>query len=183
VNRIPRAFEPNALGLAGLRPAVDWFAQGKGVASRKWDGVPVLLHPTEEGGWMAFRGIRFLLGLPEPPRFLRHGIDGAMVSGWLPVGEDDEDVVLALGRLYHAGLPIYPGTYELCGPGIKDNPEGFELPTLLRHGGLAYIRTPRSLDDLVMFMIEHPAEGIVWEYDGALCQLTRKDVGLEWPEP
>lgn len=182
MQRIPKAFVPNEHGLATARPSFQWFANGLGIASRKWDGLPVLVNPLEDGSYGFFRGIRFDQALPPPPRFIESGRADGEVSGWMPARPDDPDLNDALRSIFEAGLPISPGTYELVGPDIKGNPEGFDHPTLLKHGAFAYLRCPRTLEDLIVFLIANPSEGIVWEYEGAMCQLTRADVGLDWPE-
>jgi hypothetical protein len=187
VKRIPCAFvKDERTGFVTPRPTVDWFAAGLGVAHRKWDGIPYLLDWSREGdgGLVVYRGIRFTKDDPTPIRFIQTSDAGAAeTTGWVQVGGADEAVMVGLEGLVANGKPIEAGTYELCGPGIKGNHEGLEYPTLFRHDLISYLRTPRRLDDLIAFMIQldPPGEGLVWLYGDQLCQLSRRDVGLDWP--
>jgi hypothetical protein len=186
MRRIPSAFvrDPET-GFPTGQPAFDWFAAGHGVAYRKWDGKPCLLEQHDDG-WAFYRGIRLEPGDPVPLRLARTSPEGDRIAtGWLPIsGEDDHEDPLfaALGNLGNR-TTVLPGSYELCGPGINDNPEGLDEPTLLHHRLLAYLHVPRQLDPLIYWLAEYddPGEGIVWWYGDAACQITRLDVGLPWP--
>ena len=182
--RIPCAFmKDEQTGFVTNRPAIDWFAAGEGVATRKWDGIPYLLN-VEDGGLIAYRGVRLTPDDPTPIRFIQTSdAGGPDITGWMGVGNTDEALVVALDAYGQTGKPFEPGTYELCGPGIKGNHEGFDYPTLLRHDLVSYLRCPRQLDDVIAFMLmmDPPGEGIVWRYGNQYCKLTRQDVGLEWP--
>jgi len=74
---------------------------------------------------------------------------------------------------------ITPGTYELCGPKVQGNPEGFSEHRLIRHGH----EVIRDLDDascdfdsLRAWLQAHEWEGIVWHHpDGRMAKLKRRD--------
>ena len=186
MKRIPCAFVRHPeTGLVTSQPAVDWFAAGYGVATRKWDGIPYLIDwsPKDEA-FIAYRGARLDPDAPRPLRFIQTSDAGAPeLCGWMAIGDGDEAFMTALEARALSGRPPEPGAYELCGPGIKGNHERFPIPTLVRHDLVSYIRTPRTLDHLIAFLLQlpEPGEGLVWTYGDQSCQLTRQDVGLPWP--
>ena len=72
------------------------------------------------------------------------------------------------------------GTYELCGPKINGNPEGFGVHELVRHGATKYPQCPRSFDEIREFLIKEGIEGIVWYRDnGEMCKVKLKDYGIK----
>lgn len=185
MKRIPRAFKLNPqTGLVTPQSAFDWFAAGEGIATRKWDGIPYLIGWNDDvDSYVLYRGVRLGPNDPVPIKLVQTSDAGAIeTTGWITVGTDDEGMD-ALASYMASGRPIEPGTYELCGPGIKGNHEGFKAPTLVKHGLISYLRCPRTLDDIIHFMIRgmDPAEGIVWRHGDQYCQLTRRDIGLDWP--
>ena len=174
-------------GFPTIRPAVDWFAAGLGVAHRKWDGIPYLIEWSDEhASLVAHRGVK--LGPNDPvPLQLRRTSDAGHypITGWLQGDTNNDNLFMdALHTVFAAGRSMpTAGTYELCGPDIKGNPENLKQHALLRHDLISYLRCPRQLDEVVHFMLAgmEPAEGIVWHYQGQYCQLTRADIGLPWP--
>ena len=67
------------------------------------------------------------------------------------------------------------GTYELCGPKVQKNTEGFEHYTLVRHG-CETLDAPRDFDGLKAFLKDCPHEGIVWHHqDGRMVKIKRTD--------
>lgn len=185
MKRPPCAFVRNEqTGLATIQPAVPWFAQGHGFATRKWDGIPYLIEWSDEhSAYLAYRGVTLDPDEPIPIKLKQTSDAGVVpVTGWISVGNAESPLFETITADIQAGRKFAPGTYELCGPGIKDNHEGFDQVGLIKHDLITYLRCPRVLDDLIMFMIQHPSEGLVWKYGEQYCQLTRHDVGLPWPE-
>lgn len=184
MKRIPCAFRKDPqTGLATLQPAVSWFAEGYGLATRKWDGIPFLLaKPDDEEAYLFYKGFRSGIQAEWPKRTIITSDDGEEVTGWMPVSPSNQWFMQILQHRAETGKPFSPGGYELCGPNVKGNPEGLEADQLLEHSLVSYLYTPRQLDDLIAFMCRiDPGEGIVWQYGGELCQVTRRDVGLPWP--
>jgi hypothetical protein len=71
------------------------------------------------------------------------------------------------------------GTYELCGPKVQKNPEGFPTHVLVRHGSVEVPR-PESMDfeSVRSWVLSMPFEGIVFHHeDGRMCKIRRKDFG------
>lgn len=74
------------------------------------------------------------------------------------------------------------GTYELVGPKVQGNPEGFGKHTLLLHGahelqGLIY---PLTFENLRDYLETVNIEGIVFHHpDGRMCKLRKSDYGIK----
>jgi hypothetical protein len=93
-------------------------------------------------------------------------------QGWLPVGDGPED---AYHREAFEGQP--DGTYELVGPKIQGNPEGYERHTLVPHS-LAdqYPDFPRDFEGIKAALEHAKIEGVVWHHpDGRMAKIKRKD--------
>lgn len=76
---------------------------------------------------------------------------------------------------------VEDGTYELCGPKVQGNPEGFEKHTLVLHGAhqlmLVY---PLTFENLRDYLESVDIEGIVFHHkDGRMCKLRKSDYGLK----
>ena len=149
----------------------EWVLAGEGFATRKWDGTACAiiggkLYKRLE--WDAQKG-------PAPVEWIHHDFDPNARSGhgWLPVGIGPEDWI---HRLVSAeGLP--DGTYELCGPRVGKNPDGFAEYTLVPHGNVVFDDCPRTFDDLGPWLHAHaPMEGVVWHHpDGRMVKIKRRD--------
>lgn len=76
-----------------------------------------------------------------------------------------------------AGLP--DGTYELCGPKVQGNPEGFPTHTLVRHGAHPLPSAPRAFAALREYFAVAGVEGVVWHHpDGRMVKIKAKDFGI-----
>jgi len=75
----------------------------------------------------------------------------------------------------------YDGTYELCGPKIQGNPEGFGSHILIRHGDdVLYDCVGWSFEDLKNYLNNHNIEGIVFHGDhGKMCKIRKADFGIK----
>jgi hypothetical protein len=102
-------------------------------------------------------------------------------TGWLPLGPHD--------YWHHevAGVAetLADGTYELCGPKISGNPEGYESHRLIRHGEhvvVAMTHRPLTFDAIREFLAAYEAEGIVFHHsDGErMAKVKRHDFGIAW---
>lgn len=104
--------------------------------------------------------------------------------GWVPVGDGPED------KWYRAAWnsidpdgPPDDGTYELVGPKVQGNPEGYPHHALIRHGDESFVwPIATSYDSIRAFLELSTIEGIVWWRDGApIAKIKRRDFGLPWP--
>ena len=80
-------------------------------------------------------------------------------------------------------VPEIPdGTYELCGPKIHGNHEGFKTHVLLRHGTDVVSSVPRTYEKLRKFLETFDGEGIVWHYKFGntvlMAKIKRRDFGF-----
>jgi len=94
--------------------------------------------------------------------------------GWVAVGDGPDDA-----RHREARLPAIDGTYELCGPKVQGNPEGYDARVLVRHGADILEDCPRSFEGLRDYLAAHDIEGVVWWHaDGRKVKIKGKDFGL-----
>lgn len=103
-------------------------------------------------------------------------------QGWVAVGGGAEDKwhreAFDKG-VNHRGLPLQDGTYELCGPKVQGNPEGFEAHVLVPHGCELLIDVPTTFDGLREYLGSRDIEGVVWHHpDGRMVKIKGKDYGL-----
>lgn len=90
--------------------------------------------------------------------------------GWEPVGQSS-----FAKWMPPPGLSYQPGSYELCGPKINGDPEGFGCHVLVRHG-LVELVAPLTFDELRDALLSEPFEGIVWHHpDGRMAKLKKRD--------
>ncbi len=159
--------------LRDVTPGCEWVFAGEGVPTRKYDGTCVLFDGQE---WWARREVK--PGKATPPNFRfadRDEITGKTM-GWEPMAQSGwikphaEAVALPIG-----GLEV--GTYELCGPKINRNPEGYGRHVLVRHSLAERLDLPDlTYDGLQLWLQSAGYEGIVWHHpDGRMAKLKAKD--------
>lgn len=182
--------------LPEVRPDCQWVLDGEGIATRKYDGTCVMLDG--DGQWWARREVK--PGKTPPPNYRPEQHDEATgkTVGWEPIeqspfhkaftqatreAEVNEDTGDAVAPTFA------PGTYELCGPKVQGNPEGYEQHRLVRHADAETFGTsgrPRSFDDLrelVIALGKTGWEGIVWHHpDGRMAKLKARDFPPAKPE-
>lgn len=160
-----------------LVPGAEWVADGEGVATRKHDGTCCLVRDGKlykrydaKHGKMPPAG--FEPAQPEPDANTGHW------PGWLPVGDGPDDTWHRDAWTRFSDVP--DGTYELCGPRIQKNPEGYESHVLVRHGCEVLADAPRTYDALASYLANKDIEGIVWHHpDGRMVKIKGKDFGLK----
>jgi hypothetical protein len=162
--------------LPDVTPGCEWVLAGEGTPTRKYDGTCVMLDPA--GIWWARREVR--PGRAAPGGFVPVEYDGVTgrTVGWEPV--DGSGFARWFGEAIDgAGAGYRPGTYELCGPKINGNPEGFAAHVLIFHADAESVEvgapvTFASLRALLTGGFAH--EGIVWHHpDGRMAKLKRRD--------
>jgi hypothetical protein len=178
-----------------VTPGCEWVLAGEGVPTRKYDGTCVMFDGQE---WWARREVK--PGKDAPPNFveIEHDETTGKTVGWEPYTQSGFarwiDEVVAR----HSGWD--KGTYELCGPKVNGNPEGFRVHALIPHSeAMVFVGmtptgfnapTPPTFETLRDFMqsdwftiqdAEYPEvvrrfEGIVWHHpDGRMAKLKVKD--------
>lgn len=186
MNKIPTVFERDWDGdrsrvLPQVVPGCEWVAEGEGVATRKYDGTCCLVRDGK-----LYRRHEVREGKPTPDGFeqVEHDEATGKLIGWVPVGDDPADKWHREAIPSPATLP--DGTYELCGPKVQRNPEGYEHHLLIPHdhdhpqGALVLPEAPRTFDDLAHFLAVAGIEGIVWHHpDGRMAKVKARDFGLK----
>lgn len=97
--------------------------------------------------------------------------------GWLPIGDGPDD---KWHREAWEGwakyAPVPDGTYELCGPKVQGNPEGFDFHILVPHGSIVLDDDPRTFETIRDYLKDAGIEGIVWHHpDGRMVKIKRSD--------
>jgi hypothetical protein len=170
--------------LPEVTPGCEWVLAGEGVATRKYDGTCVMLD--DDGRWWARREVK--PGKQPPANFqaVEHDENTGKTVGWEPIEQSPfaKFHAEALGNeaLGNGLDTLDPGTYELCGPKINGNPEGYERHTLIRHARAVrflftdVVRDYEMLRACLLSDAYARYEGVVWHHpDGRMAKLKRRD--------
>lgn len=169
--------------LPEVTPGCEWVAKGEGAPTRKYDGTCVMFDGER---WWARREVKERHGTKTYPplwQLVEHDDETGKDVGWEPVEQSgfarwhaealrDED-----GETF----TTWPaGTYELVGPKVNGDPEGYGFHTLVLHAYAekldGYTEVPRDFDGLAAWLYVHPYEGIVWHHpDGRMAKIKRRD--------
>jgi Family of unknown function (DUF5565) len=173
VSLFQRNYDGDRLVRNEIVPGAEWVASGEGVATRKIDGTCCMVR-----GGKLFKRYDAKAG-KTPPAGFEPAQDADTVTGhwpgWLPVGDGPDDK-----RHREADMPTEDGTYELCGPKVQSNPEGYEKHVLVRHGSEVLPDCPRTFDALREYLSDGAIEGIVWWHeDGRVVKIKGKDFGIK----
>lgn len=157
--------------LREVHPDATWVTAGEGVATRKFDGTCTMRD--DRGYWWARREVK--PGKTAPPGWVEVDRDEATgkAVGWETLGQAAH---WAAFRAV-ADPPTTPGTYELCGPKVNGNPEGFADHVLVPHGAFILRGVPVDYDGLAAYLADLPYEGVVWHHpsDGRMVKIKRRD--------
>jgi hypothetical protein len=171
VKKIPTLFvrsEDRRSVVDEVTPGCEWVIEGEGRATRKYDGTCVMFDGER---WWARREVKS--GKTAPPGWVLadHDDTTGKSVGWEPAEQS------SFGRFVEEAIggDEVPGTYELVGPKINGNPEGFESHVVVPHGE-DVVEPPRGHDALRDWLHAHPYEGIVWHHnDGRMAKIKRRD--------
>ncbi len=187
MQKIPTLFERDydggrrGLVRNAVTPGCEWVLAGEGVATRKYDGWCCLVK-----GGRLFKRQELRPG-HEPPFGFEPADDADPVTGklpgWVPVGDGPDD------RWHREAWDdftvndgvLLDGTYELVGPKVQGNPEGYGRHFLLSHEFAQRLEPPppRDFEGLRAYLATHAIEGIVWHHpDGRMAKLKARDFGL-----
>jgi hypothetical protein len=164
----------------------EWVIADEGIATRKHDGTCCLMR-----GGRLYKRYDAKRG-KTPPAAFEPAQDPDPITGhwpgWLPVSDVPEDQWHrdGLRNTVEAWGTVVDGTYELVGPRIQNNTEGFYEHRLIRHGSVvlddSFERVPRDFAGIKGYLTTHVLEGIVWHHpDGRMVKIKRRDFGLSWP--
>ena len=163
----------------------EWVIRGEGIATRKWDGVAVLIQNGK-----AFMRYDLKQGRQEPKGFIpaqpapdpKTGHWPGWVSADCPAGKYVMEAVTKAALQYQDGIP--DGTYEACGPKIGTrhgaNPERLSEHVLIPHGKDVIDDCPRTFQALKEYLQARSIEGIVWHHeDGRMVKIKKADFPVE----
>jgi hypothetical protein len=171
-----RNYDGDRLVRDELVPGAEWVAAGVGVATRKLDGTCCMWRDGQ-----LWKRHELKAGKLLPPGFVAAQDPDQVtgdIPGWVPVGTGPDDV-RHREALAAAGGRLPDGTYELCGPKVQKNPEGYDSHVLVRHGSEVLADCPRTFDALRDYLRGRDIEGVVWHHpDGRLVKIKGKDFGL-----
>jgi hypothetical protein len=165
-----------------VTPGCEWVLAGEGVATRKYDGMCVLLD--DDGTWWARREVK--PGKATPADFRAVGTDEVTgkTVGWEPAAQSSFAKYITEAVLNLASAYPKTGTYELIGPKVNGNPEHRDAHELIRHDDADRIEGV-SLVPLDFAAAQHAVltlretygwEGIVWHHpDGRMAKLKARD--------
>jgi len=171
MKKIPTLFSRGAGGLVTRElssPSLSWVLDGSAVATKMRDGIPILI---------------------------RHGhalcsVDGEwqMVDGWYAAGGAAISGLADALAYANATVPPADGSYELCGPSVKGNPEGLPQDMLISHTREVLFDkgTRFNFDALEAILRQLPREGLVFwselgNLDAPMAKIQRRDFGHPWP--
>jgi hypothetical protein len=177
ISLFQRNYDGDRLVRDEVVPGAEWVLAGEGDATRKLDGTCCMIRDGK-----LFKRYEVKQGKKPPPNFEpANDVDEntGKQQGWVPVGDGPDDQYHREGMHNSPGLP--DGTYELIGPKIQGNPEGFPVHTLVAHSdrGLRLFGSfaPERTFAAIRGYLEHAGiEGIVWHHeDGRMVKIKRKD--------
>ncbi|MBP2330298.1 hypothetical protein JOF56_010683 [Kibdelosporangium banguiense] len=157
-----------------VHPDCGWVLDGEGEPTRKYDGTCVRLD--ESGTWWARREVKAGKTAPQGFQAVQQDPATGKTVGWEPAGLSPFAKVFDQAIAGEPDLPA--GTYELCGPKVNGNPEGYEGHRLVRHETAEVLAdVPRDYDGLMAWLLDHPQyEGLVWHHpDGRMAKLKYRD--------
>ncbi len=188
MRKIPTLFARNHNGDKQVRnevtPGCEWVLAGEGTATRKYDGLAILIRDGQ-----VFKRYDAKPGRTPPPAFEPCDPAPDPVSGhwpgWVPIDERADGIILEglrFWRLAHSAEPAN-GTYEVCSPKIGTrggaDPERLPWTIMVRHGALELEDMPRSFEGIRAALDGARIEGIVFHHpDGRMAKIKTKDFGL-----
>ena len=177
-----RNYDGDRLVRDELVPGAEWVAAGEGTATRKHDGTCCMVRDGKfykrydcKRGQVPHDGF-------EPAQDADS--ETGHWPGWMPVGDGPEDARHREAWGNGCGHSqqysrLANGTYELCGPKVQKNPEGYSSHVLVRHGYEVLDDAPRTFDALREYLRCRDVEGIVWHHeDGRMVKIKGRDFGL-----
>lgn len=156
-----------------VHPLCRWVLDGEGTATRKYDGTCINYDGTR---WWGRREVKPDKKAPAGFVEVHFDLVTGKAMGWEPIEQSAYSKYVIEAHGNHPGRGFLTGTYELCGPRVNGNPEGFDRHILIRHDDAERFVAPRDFDQLAEWMAAIRFEGIVWHHpDGRMAKLKRRD--------
>lgn len=176
ISLFQRNYEGDRLVRDEMVPGAEWVAAGEGVATRKFDGTCCMWR-----GGRLWKRHELKAGKTAPAEFEPAQEPDSVtgdVPGWVPVGDGPDDA-RHREALQAPWVAVEGATYELCGPKVQKNPEGFSSHVLVLHGAEVLPDCPRTYDALRDYLSRKDIEGVVWHHpDGRMVKIKGKDFGF-----
>lgn len=183
MRKIPTIFERDWNGdrsrvLDVRNPACAWVFAGEGTPTVKLDGTSCMIRDGK-----LFKRRELKPGEKQPADMIIVDMDDetGKAVGWVLV-----DWAAPEDRWHREALSstlvLSDGTYELLGPKVQGNPEGYDRHILIKHSLelLGVEAVPRTFDELSEYLSHQPIEGIVWHHpDGRMAKIKLRDFGLK----
>lgn len=182
ISLFQRNYDGDRLVRDEVVPGAEWVMAGEGAATRKFDGTCCMARDNK-----LYKRYDAKAGKTPPADFEPAQDPDPNTGhwpGWVPVGDGPEDRWHreALAEYLEVCVPdglIENGTYELCGPRINGNPEGYSKHVLIPHGQHRLFQETgehRTYESIRDFLLARAMEGIVWHHpDGRMVKIKRKD--------
>lgn len=179
ISLFQRNYEGDRLVRDEVVPGAEWVIAGEGIATVKLDGTACLVRDG-----LLYKRYDAKHGKQPPANFVAAQEPDPNTGhwpGWIPVDFSRPE------NKWHEeafggdplGVPFADGTYELCGPKVQGNPEGYGYHVLVRHGAIPCPFSPRGFESLREWFKGKDIEGIVWHHpDGRMVKIKKKDFGL-----
>lgn len=172
-----RNYDGDRLVRDELVPGAEWVAAGEGVATRKHDGTCCMWRDG-----MLWKRHELKAGKAAPAGFEAAQAPDSVTGdtpGWVPIGDGPDDARHREAMAAGVGELTEGATYELCGPKVQKNPEGYASHVLVRHGCEVLADAPRTFGALRDYLQSRDIEGIVWHHsDGRMVKIKGKDYGF-----
>lgn len=178
ISLFERDYEGNCQVIDKVTKGAEWVQSGEGLATQKYDGTCVMYCDGKMYKRYTLKGDRQKPADFEPVTEVDPNT--GKQEGWVPVSKTlpNDKYHREINDDFYLSWP--DGTYELCGPKINGNPEGFRTHILLRHGEMVIKDVPTSYAELKEWFKDKDIEGIVWHHpDGRMVKIKKKDFGLE----
>lgn len=174
MRKIPTIFkrDPESMKyvLPEVVPGCEWVLAGEGIATRKYDGTCCMFDGER---WWARREVRPGRQPPEGFQAIESDDITKKMVGWEPM--EQSAFAKWHARAIYSRAP--EGTYELCGPKVNGNPEGYTTQVLIFHDDAELLTSsPRDFEGLQEWLLSSDFEGIVWHHpDGRMAKLKKRD--------
>lgn len=166
-----RNYETDRLVRDEITEGCEWVQEGKGYATRKFDGTCCLVRDGQ-----LYRRFEVKKGKKPPEGFEpASNVDPntGKQQGWVRVSENNPSDKWHV-EAFQSDLS--DGTYELCGPKVQGNPEGFDNHVLIPHGNELLNNCPRDFEGIKNYLKDLKIEGIVWHNpNGQMVKIKKKD--------
>lgn len=169
-----------ALVIDEVNPGNEWVFTDPGVkATQKYDGTAAAII-----GSRLYKRYDVKKGRPVPPNATPCQEPDAITGHWphWVLCDRDRPEDKYFFEAFDKEGDLVDGTYELCGPKIQGNPEGYEYHILMPHGYFDLDLTLKHYDfeSFREYLSKVDIEGIVFHHpDGRMCKLRKADFGIK----